>query len=313
MTLARYLIRRVYHSIPTLIGALLFIFILVRVLPGDPARLIAGPEALEEDVQRIREQLGLNKPIYIQFVDYVSTILRGDFGRSIKFGTPVINEILFRLPYTIALALVAEAIAVSVALPLGILSALKPNSKVSYITSVISLIGASTPSFWIALILIYVFSVSLKLLPSSGAESPRHIVLPAITLSLLLMGNLTRITRSSVIDALSSNHVLTAVAKGLKDRVVIMRHVLKNALIPIITIMGLQVGNLLGGAIITETVFAWPGIGSLLIDAIFFRDYILIQGIILFMVLTFIIINIVVDVIYAYVDPRIRDVLWRMS
>jgi peptide/nickel transport system permease protein len=303
----------VYHSIPTLIGALLFIFILVRVLPGDPARLIAGPEALEEDVQRIREQLGLNKPIYIQFVDYVSTILRGDFGRSIKFGTPVINEILFRLPYTIALALVAEAIAVSVALPLGILSALKPNSKVSYITSVISLIGASTPSFWIALILIYVFSVSLKLLPSSGAESPRHIVLPAITLSLLLMGNLTRITRSSVIEALSSNHVLTAVAKGLKDRVVIMRHVLKNALIPIITIMGLQVGNLLGGAIITETVFAWPGIGSLLIDAIFFRDYILIQGIILFMVLTFIIINIVVDVIYAYVDPRIRDVLWRMS
>jgi len=313
MTLVRYLIRRVYHSIPTLIGALLFIFILVRVLPGDPARLIAGPEALEEDVQRIREQLGLNKPIYIQFVDYVSTILRGDFGRSIKFGTPVINEILFRLPYTIALALVAEAIAVSVALPLGILSALKPNSKVSYITSVISLIGASTPSFWIALILIYVFSVSLKLLPSSGAESPRHIVLPAITLSLLLMGNLTRITRSSVIEALSSNHVLTAVAKGLKDRVVIMRHVLKNALIPIITIMGLQVGNLLGGAIITETVFAWPGIGSLLIDAIFFRDYILIQGIILFMVLTFIIINIVVDVIYAYVDPRIRDVLWRMS
>jgi peptide/nickel transport system permease protein len=313
MTLARYLIRRVCHSIPTLIGALLFIFILVRVLPGDPARLIAGPEALEEDVQRIREQLGLNKPIYIQFVDYVSTILRGDFGRSIKFGTPVINEILFRLPYTIALALVAEVIAVSVALPLGILSALKPNSKVSYITSVISLIGASTPSFWIALILIYVFSVSLKLLPSSGAESPRHIVLPAITLSLLLMGNLTRITRSSVIEVLSSNHVLTAVAKGLKDRVVIMRHVLKNALIPIITIMGLQVGNLLGGAIITETVFAWPGIGSLLIDAIFFRDYILIQGIILFMVLTFIIINIVVDVIYAYVDPRIRDVLWRMS
>jgi ABC-type dipeptide/oligopeptide/nickel transport system permease component len=178
---------------------------------------------------------------------------------------------------------------------------------------VISLIGASTPVFWIALILIYIFSVSLKLLPSSGADSPRHIILPAITLSLVLMGNLTRITRSSVIEVLSSNHVLTALAKGLKDRIVITRHVLKNALIPIITIMGLQVGNLLGGAVITETVFAWPGIGSLLIDAIFFRDYALVQGIILFMVLVFIIVNIVVDVIYAYVDPRIRDVLWRMS
>jgi len=313
MTLARYLVRRVWHSIPTLIGALLFIFILVRVLPGDPARLIAGPEALEEDVQRIREQLGLDRPLYIQFIDYVSTILKGDFGRSIKFGTPVINEILFRLPYTIVLALVAEVIAVAVALPLGILSALRPNSKTSYITSIISLVGASTPVFWIALILIYVFSVSLRLLPSSGAESPRHIILPAITLSLVLMGNLTRITRSSVIEVLSSNHVLTAVAKGLKDRVIVIRHVLKNALIPIVTIMGLQIGNLLGGAIITETVFAWPGIGSLLIDAIFFRDYTLIQGIILFMVLVFIIINIVVDIIYAYIDPRIRDVLWRTS
>lgn len=313
MTLVRYLIRRVYHSIPTLVGALLFIFILVRVLPGDPARLIAGPEALEEDVQRIREQLGLNKPIHAQFIDYITAVLKGDFGRSIKFGTPVINEILFRLPYTIILALVAEAIAIAIALPLGIISVLRPKSKISYIASVISLIGASTPVFWIALILIYVFSVNLKLLPSSGADSPRHIILPAITLSLVLMGNLTRITRSSVIEVLGSNHVLTALAKGLKDRVVITRHVLKNALIPIITIMGLQVGNLLGGAVITETVFAWPGIGSLLIDAIFFRDYVLVQGIILFMVLVFIIVNIVVDVIYAYIDPRIRDVLWRMS
>jgi len=313
MSLVRYLIRRGYQSIPTFIGALLFMFILVRVLPGDPARLIAGPEALEEDVQRIREQLGLDKPLYAQFVDYVMTLLRGDLGTSIKFRTPVINEILHRLPYTIALALVAEAIAVAIALPLGIMSALRPNSKLTYVTSVISLIGASAPIFWIALMFIYVFSVSLKILPSSGADSPRHIILPATTLSLLLMGNLTRITRSSVIEALNSNHVLTAMAKGLRDRVILIRHILKNAMIPIVTIMGLQVGSLLGGAIITETVYAWPGIGSLLIDSIFFRDYTLIQGIILFIVLTFIVINIVVDVIYALIDPRIRDVLWRVS
>lgn len=288
-------------------------FILVRVLPGDPARLIAGPEALEQDVQRIRELLGLDKPLHLQFVDYVTTLLKGDLGTSIKFRTPVINEIMMRLPYTIALALVAEAIAVAVALPLGIMSALRPRSKLTYVTSVISLVGASAPIFWVALILIYVFAVNLRVLPSSGAESPRHIVLPATSLSLLLMGNLTRITRSSVIEALNSNHVLTAIAKGLRERVVLVRHVLKNAMIPIVTIMGLQVGSLLGGAIITETIYAWPGIGSLLIDAIFFRDYTLIQGIILFIVLTFIVINIVIDLIYAMIDPRIRDLLWRAS
>ncbi len=313
MSLARYLIRRVVQVIPTFVGALFFMFILVRVLPGDPARLIAGPEALEEDVRRIRELLGLNKPLYVQFVDYMVSILRGDLGTSLKFGTPVINEILNRLPYTIALALVAESIALSVALPLGIISALRPRSKATYISSVISLTGSSVPIFWIALIFIYIFSVSLRILPSSGADSPRHIVLPSITLSLLLMGNLTRITRSAVIESLSSNHVLTALAKGLKYRVILIRHVLKNALIPIVTIMGIQIGSLLGGAIVTETVFAWPGIGSLLIDSIFYRDYPLIQGIILFIVLVFIVINIVVDVIYALIDPRIRDVLWRTS
>ncbi len=311
MSLVRYLCKRVYHSIPTFIGALLFMFILVRVLPGDPARLIAGPEALEQDVERIREQLGLNKPLHEQFVDYVVTLIRGDLGKSIKFRTPVINEVLARLPYTVALAFVAEAIAIAVALPLGIISALRPNSKLTYVTSVLSLLGASAPTFWVALMFIYIFSVNLRILPSSGADSPRHIILPAATLSLLLMGNLTRITRSSVIEALNSNHILTAIAKGLRERAILMRHVLKNSMIPIVTLMGLQIGSLLGGAIITETVYAWPGIGSLLIDSIFFRDYTLIQGIILFIVLAFIVINIVVDVIYAFIDPRIRDLLWR--
>lgn len=311
MSLARFVGVRIVQAVPTLFGAMLVMFILIRVLPGDPARLIAGPEALEEDVRRIREQLGLDKPIYIQFVNYMLSILRGDFGVSIKYGTPVINEILARLPYTLALALAAEAIAVAVAIPLGIISALKPRSRLSYVVSVISLVGASTPIFWIGLIFIYIFAVSLRLLPSSGAESPKHIILPAVTLALLLMGNLTRITRASVMDALGSNHVLTAISKGLAQRIILMRHVLRNAMIPIVTIMGIQMGALLGGAVITETVFAWPGIGSLLVDSLFYRDYPLAQGIILFIVLIFIAINIVIDILYAYIDPRVRETLWR--
>jgi peptide/nickel transport system permease protein/oligopeptide transport system permease protein len=241
----------------------------------------------------------------------MSSILRGDFGTSIKYRTPVIQEIIARLPYTLLLAAAAEAIAVAIAIPLGILSALRPRSKVSYAVSIVSLIGASTPIFWIGLIFIYIFAVSLRILPSSGAESPKHLILPAVTLSLLLMGNLTRITRASVIEALGSNHVITAMSKGLVQRVILVRHVLRNAMIPIVTIMGIQIGALLGGAVITETVFAWPGIGSLLVDSLFYRDYPLAQGIILFIVMVFIAINILVDVIYAYIDPRVREILWR--
>jgi peptide/nickel transport system permease protein/oligopeptide transport system permease protein len=216
-----------------------------------------------------------------------------------------------RLPYTIVLAIAAEAIAVSISLPLGVLSALNPRSRLSYMISTLSLVGASVPIFWIGLIFIYIFAVNLRLLPSSGADSPRHLILPAVTLALLLIGNLTRITRASVMDVLGSNHVITAVSKGLAPRIILIRHVLRNAFIPIITIIGIQTGALLGGAVVTETVFAWPGIGSLLVDSLFYRDYPLAQGIILFIVFVFITINILIDILYAYIDPRIRDVIWR--
>jgi peptide/nickel transport system permease protein/oligopeptide transport system permease protein len=311
MSMIRYILIRIMYAIPTLIGAMIVMFILIRMLPGDPARLIAGPEALEQDVERIREQLGLNKPLYIQFIDYMSSILRGDFGVSLKYGTPVIKEIMARLPYTIVLAIAAEAIAVSISLPLGVLSALNPRSRLSYMISTLSLVGASVPIFWIGLIFIYIFAVNFRLLPSSGADSPRHLILPAVTLALLLIGNLTRITRASVMDVLGSNHVITAVSKGLAPRIILIRHVLRNAFIPIVTIIGIQTGALLGGAVVTETVFAWPGIGSLLVDSLFYRDYPLAQGIILFIVFVFITINILIDILYAYIDPRIRDVIWR--
>ncbi len=311
MSLARYIARRLLQAIPTLFILIVFMFILVRVLPGDPARLIAGLEATEEDVARIRELLGLNKPLYEQFIDYLSDIIRGDLGTSLKFETPVIEEILIRFPRTLELAIVAEIISILIAIPLGIISALKPFTKTGVTATISSLLGSSMPIYWLGLILIYVFSVNLKILPSFGYGTPAHIILPAFTLATLLMGNLVRITRASVLDALESNYVVTARAKGLKERIVVYRHVLKNALIPIITISGLQLGALLGGAILTESVFAWPGLGLLLLDSIYSRDYPLIQGIIIFYAIILILINLIVDIAYAFIDPRVRVSLWR--
>jgi len=311
-SLSTYLFFRFLQAIVTFFGAMILFFLIVRLLPGDPARLLAGPEASEEDVVRIREALGLNKPIYEQLISYLTSIMRGDLGISIKYGTPVLNEILARLPYTIALALVAEAIAVAIAIPLGVLAALKPRSILAYVVSILGILGTSLPVFWVGLMLIFIFAVELKVLPSSGAESPKHIVLPALTLAFFLTGNLTRMTRAAVLEALSSNHVLTALAKGLPFSKVLLRHVLRVSLIPILTIISLQLGALLGGAIITETIFAWPGIGSLLVDSLFFRDYVLAQGIIMFIVGVFILLNLVTDIAYALVDPRVREVLWRV-
>jgi peptide/nickel transport system permease protein len=311
-SLSTYLFFRFLQAIVTFFGAMILFFLIVRLLPGDPARLLAGPEASEEDVARIRETLGLNKPIYEQLISYLTSIMRGDLGISIKYGTPVLNEILARLPYTIALALVAEAIAVAIAIPLGVLAALKPRSILAYAASLLGVLGTSLPVFWVGLMLIFIFAVELKVLPSSGAESPKHIVLPALTLAFFLTGNLTRMTRAAVLEALSSNHVLTALAKGLPFSKVLLRHVLRVSLIPILTIISLQLGALLGGAIITETIFAWPGIGSLLVDSLFYRDYVLAQGIIMFIVGVFILLNLVTDIAYALVDPRIREVLWRV-
>jgi len=311
-SLSTYLFYRFLQAIVTFFGAMILFFFIVRILPGDPARILAGPEASEEDVAKIREALGLNKPIYEQFFIYLTSILRGDLGTSIKYGTPVVNEILARLPYTIALALVAEAIAVIIAIPLGVLAALKPRSMLSYIASLLSILGTSLPVFWVGLMLIFIFAVELRLLPSSGADSPKHIILPALTLAFFLTGNLARMTKAAVLEALSSNHVVTAIAKGLPFSKILVRHVLRVSLIPILTIISLQLGALLGGAIITETVFAWPGIGSLLVDSLFYRDYVLAQGIIMFIVGVFILLNLLTDIAYALVDPRIRDVLWRV-
>ncbi len=311
MSLVNYVIYRLSQAFITFLGASLLIFLFVRLLPGDPARLIAGPEALEEDIQMIRAQLGLDRPLYEQFATYMVSLLKGDLGTSIKYSTPVLDEILARLPYTLVLAFTAEALAVAAAVPLGILAALKPRSLVSQLVSVLAVVGASLPVFWTGLMLIFIFSVELKLLPSSGSGSPKHLILPSVTLAFFLIGNLARITRAAVMESLASNHVVTARAKGLSLGKILTRHVLRNSLIPILTVASVQLGALLGGAVVTETVFAWPGIGSLLIDSLFFRDYPLAQGVIMFTVGAFILINIVTDILYALVDPRVREVLWK--
>lgn len=310
MGLYAFLAKRALTFAVTLIGAVFLIFLITRVLPGDPARLIAGPEASPEDVEAIRKQLGLDKPLYVQFVTYVSGLLQGDLGTSLRRGTPVVDEILARLPYTIILAVTAEVIALAIAVPLGVYSALKADRGIARLVSALSVIGASMPVFWLALMLIYVFSVELRLLPSYGTGTWKHLVLPSLTLALFLMGNLTRITRSAVLEAMSMNHVTTAVAKGLTQRKVFVRHVFRLSLIPVVTISGLQLGSLLGGAVITETVFAWPGIGSLLLESLFWRDYPLVQGIILFVVFVFVLMNLIMDFIYGLIDPRVRERTW---
>ncbi len=304
--LASFLGFRVAQSVVTFIGIVIIIFFLVRVVPGDPARLLAGPEAEPEDVELLRKQLGLDRPLYEQFWIYISSLVRGDLGRSFKTNEPVINEIMARLPYTIQLALVSEGIALSLGILIGVVAGLRPRSAVGYLASVLGIIGSSFPVFWTALLLIWIFAVELKLLPSSGAGTPAHIVLPAFTIALLLMGNIVRLVKSSVAEAYSSNFVVTAMAKGLKWNLVVVRHILKPALIPVVTIAGLQFGQLMGGAIITETVFGWPGIGRLLVDSIFMKDFMMTQGVVIVFAAIFLGVMIMVEVIQSILDPRIR-------
>ncbi len=292
----------------TLLGVILVLFLLVRVLPGDPARLLAGPEASEEDVEKLRHVLGLDKPLHEQFAAYFFSVLSGDLGISYRTGEPVVAEIMRRLPYTLVLAVAAQSLAIAVAIPLGIVAALRPRSAIGYAASVFGVLGSSLPVFWTALLLIWAFSVELKLLPSGGAGTPAHMVLPTTVLALFLMGNLVRITRASLLEVLGANYVVTAISKGLPWNKVLTRHVIRNALVPIVTLVGVQFGTLLGGAVITETVFGWPGIGRLVVESIFVRDYAVLQGTILIIALFFMLINFFVDILQMFIDPRTRHV-----
>lgn len=302
----QYILKRLLSTLPVLLGISLLLFFMLRMLPGDPAQVLAGQMASQEDIKLIRQQLGLDRPIIVQYGLFLQRLVRFDLGRSARTQNPVMKEIWARLPNTVVLAVAAITLACLFGIPAGILSAVRPYTWIDYLFTSMALFGISMPVFWLGLMLVVIFSVVLKWLPAGGTGSFKHILLPSFTLAAFVVAFITRMTRASMIEALSQDYTTTARSKGLKEEVVIVKHALKNALIPIITVVGLQFGLLLGGAVLTETVFAWPGLGRLIVDSILARDYPVIQGTILIFGLLYIMVNLTVDLLYAYIDPRIR-------
>jgi peptide/nickel transport system permease protein len=330
----RYFIKRVMTVIPVLLGVSILVFGFIRLIPGDPAVTMLGERATPENIARVREQLGLNKPIYEQYLIYAANALHGNLGYSILRQEPVTQQIIYRFPATIELTLGAIFVAIIVGIPAGIISAIRRGSWFDTFSMLLALTGVSMPIFWLGLMLIFLFAVVLHVLPTGARldtsteftgitnlylldsilkgdpkiffEALRHLSLPAIALGTIPMAIIARMTRSAMLEVLGQDYIRTAHAKGLRERVVVIRHALRNALLPVITVVGLQVGFLLSGAILTETVFSWPGIGRWLVDAIYTRDYPIVQGITLFIAIIFVVVNLTVDVLYAWVDPRIK-------
>jgi ABC-type dipeptide/oligopeptide/nickel transport system permease component len=305
--LSAYVLRRLVLAVPTLVGVTLVVFALIRLVPGDPARLVLGLQASEEEVQRLRVQLGLDQPLPVQYARFLVRLLQGDLGRSVVTGEPVLREIGARLPATVQLAVTSTVVATLAGVAAGVVSATRQYSWWDYAVMTVALFGISLPVFWLGLMLMLLFSVHLRWLPAGGYGTPAHLVLPTVTLAAFSVAIIARMTRSSLLEVLHQDYVRTAWAKGLSSRAVVLRHALKNALIPVVTVIGLQFGGLLGGAILTETVFAWPGMGRLLVGAIVARDYPVVQGTVLVFAALFTLVNLAVDVLYAYVDPRIHS------
>lgn len=301
-----YVARRLLAAIPTLWGVATAAFIMARLLPGDPARVIAGIQASQEQVDLLRHQLGLDQPLPVQYAIYLSSLLHLDLGTSAHFGDAVTVEIASRVPYTFALALTAAVIASVLGALAGVAAALRRNTAVDLLVSTVSVLGISMPTYWLGLMLIVVFAIQLRLLPVAGADGPASIVLPAVTLALISIGLVARMTRSALLEVLAQDHVRTARAKGVPAWRVVTAHALRNALVPVITALGLQVGALMGGAVLTESVFGWPGVGRLLLDSIFFRDYPMVQGLVLLFAVTYVVVNLLVDLLYLWADPRVR-------
>lgn len=303
----RYIVRRVLFLIPVLLGVAFCVFTLLYLTPGDPARMILGDLATEEAVQEFRNREGLNDPFLIQFGNYVwKAVTKGDIGRSYVTKRSVAQEVLAAFPATLKLSALAMVIAILVGLPCGILSAIKQYSLFDTVTMIFAMIGLSMPVFWLGLLLILLFSVHLRWLPSSGFGTFKAMILPAVSLSAQAISMVTRMTRSSMLEVIRADYIRTARAKGQKESIVIWVHALHNALIPVVTLCGLQFGHLLAGAILTESIFAIPGIGRLMVSSIMQRNYPVVQGGVLFIAIAFSIVNLLVDLVYAYIDPRIK-------
>ena len=312
----RYVVRRLLLLVPVLLGVSVIIFMVLHLSPGDPAEIMLGSQATQADLERLRAELGLTQPLYVQYVHWLGLVVRGDLGRSIWMKRPVLGEVLGRFKATLILTGAGLLLSTVVGLALGIASAVRPNSLLDRLSAVASLFGASMPVFWLGIVLMVIFALWLGWLPASGMFAPYgggdlrdllvHLALPAVTLAAASVTIIARLTRSTMLETLGQDYIRTARAKGVVERAVVLRHGLKNALIPIVTVVGVQAGYLLGGAVLTETVFAWPGVGTLMVQGILARDFPLVQGCVLVVALSFVLINLVVDLLYAWLDPRIR-------
>lgn len=308
-----FLLGRLVSAVPTLLGALTLVFLFVRLVPGDPAQAILGEYATAASVQAMREALGLDKPLLQQYVDFMGGALQLDFGRSFQTRQAVVQRIVDALPYTLNLALAALVLAVLIGVPAGVLAARKRNSAVDYTVTVASLLGISMPNFWLGMLLILLFSVQLGWFPLTGAgtagnplQAVYYLVLPAITLGASEGGVIMRMTRSAMLESLGQDYVRTARAKGLDEAVVVVRHALRNSLIPVVTVVGLNLGRLVGGTVIVESLFVRPGLGRVMVDAMVARDYPQVQGTVAFFAFAIVLINLLVDLSYSLLDPRIR-------
>lgn len=332
--MGQFVTRRLLALIPVLLGVSIVVFALIRMIPGDPVIVMLGERARPEDIERVREEMGFNRPIYIQYLEWMGRVVRGDLGKSIINRTEVMDELKYRLSATIEMIVVGMIIGMGVGISIGILSALRRNSWIDLVATAGALLGVSMPIYWLALILVYALAVNRAIFPPSARldvnlEVVRrtgfmlldtllmgdvrlflnalwHLILPSFVLSTVIMPILARLTRASMLEVMRQDYVRTAEAKGLRHRVVIMRHALKNALLPIVTVVGLQLGGLLGGALLTETIFSWPGMGLWTYRAILSRDYPIVQGAVLVSATIYVVVNLLVDISYAYLDPRIR-------
>ena len=302
----RYVLQRLGQSAVTLLGVSVLVFVILRVLPGDPARMLLPDGAPESAVAELNRQLGLREPFIVQYGLFLKSVARGDFGQSFQYRAPALRVVLERLPATIQLTLAAMLITVAAGVSLGIFTAVRRGTRYDVAGTIVAVLGQSLPNFWLGIMLILLFGVALRWLPTSGFSGWTSLVLPAVTLAAFPMALVARLTRSSMLEILHRDYIRTGRAKGLAERNVVLRHALRNAVIPVLTVIGLQIGALLSGAVITESVFAWPGMGKLIVDAIFFRDFPVVQTVLILSATVFVVINLVVDLLYTVIDPRIR-------
>ena len=301
-----YLLRRLWQSALTLVGVSLLVFVILRVIPGDPAKMLLPEGAPQSAIEELNRELGLREPIWIQYGLFVRSVVRGDFGQSFQYRAPALRVVVERVPATIQLALTAMVLTVLVGVSIGVLAAVRRGTGYDYAGTVLAVLGQSLPNFWLGIMLVLLFGVTLRWLPTSGFQGWQYLVLPSITLAAFPTALVARLTRSSLLEILSQEYIRTGRAKGLAEPAVILRHALRNATIPLLTLLGLQIGTLLGGAVITESIFAWPGMGKLVVDAIFFRDFPVVQTVLILSATIFVAINLLVDVLYTVLDPRIR-------